>query len=178
MKKRILLVLTLSSLLWNCTNLKMRDYDQIFEDRGQPPVIVDYYATELIRPGSSWRVFLHARDKDGDMEYIAFMLYQAGFGYYSSDYTWLEGSDRGEFAGYVTLRTPAEWSLTSEKFTLTVLVRDRQRNRSESVKLPLGFGYVQPESIPEEWQAAAKHRLGRLVTNIQSLEKIGGGSAR
>ena len=34
------------------------------------PVIIDYYAAEVIRPGAVWRVYLHARDRNGDMRDI------------------------------------------------------------------------------------------------------------
>ncbi len=175
-QKRILLTLAMSFLLFGCADTQLRNYRQVFKERGQPPVIVDYYAAEVIRPGATWKIFLHANDEDGDMQYIAFTLFQSGFGYYSTDYTWLRGTDRRELAGYVILRTPVDRNLTVENFTLEVLVRDRQRNRSATIKLPLRFDYGQKEIIPEEWQVAAKHRLGALVTDIRSLEQIGEGS--
>jgi hypothetical protein len=100
------------------------------------------------------------------------MLFQTGFGYYATDYTRLTGKERKEFAGYVALRTPPEVSLTQDTFTMEVLVRDRQGNSSETIKLPLTFNQMERENIPDKWQAAAKNRLGVLVTEIQSTQQI------
>ena len=106
------------------------------------------------------------------MAYIATMLYQTGFGYYATDYTRLTGKERKKFAGYVALKTPPEASLTQDRFTMEVLVRDRQRNSSEIIKLPLTFGQVERENIPDTWQAVAKNRLGVVVTDVQSTQQI------
>jgi hypothetical protein len=152
--------------------LRIQDYDEVFEKQGQPPVLLDYYAAAVIRPGTTWKIYLEAKDKGGDMVDIATMLFQTGFGYYATDYTRLTGKERKEFAGYVALRTPPEVSLTQDTFTMEVLVRDRQGNSSETIKLPLTFNQMERENIPDKWQAAAKNRLGVLVTEIQSTQQI------
>jgi hypothetical protein len=172
MNKKKILFVALAVLICSCSKLEVKDYDQTFKDRGQPPVIVDYYAPDLIRPGTTWKIYLRAEDKDGDMVYVATMLYQEGFGYYATDYTRLEGKDRKGFAGYVSLKTFSDADLTSDQFTMEIMVRDNQGKRSNTVQLPLAFGYVNPAEIPMEWQDAAKHRLGVLVTRIQSVERM------
>jgi hypothetical protein len=55
---------------------------------------------------------------------------------------------------------------------MEVLIRDRQRNSSEIIKLPLSFGQVEQEKIPDKWEAVAKNRLGVVVTGIQSMQQI------
>jgi hypothetical protein len=55
---------------------------------------------------------------------------------------------------------------------MEILVRDRQRNSSEIIKLPLTFSQVERENIPDKWQAVTKNRLGVVVTDIQSMEQI------
>ena len=176
MNKKNILFGVLAVLICSCSKLEVKGYDQTFQDRGQPPVIVDYYAPDLVRPGTSWKIYLRAEDKDGDMVDVATMLYQEGFGYYATDYTRLEGKGRKKFAGYVLLKTPSEADLTSDQFTMEIMVRDSLGKRSDTVKLPLAFGYVNPAEIPTEWQDAAKHRLGVLVTRIQSVERMTEGS--
>jgi hypothetical protein len=163
MKMRIYFAFVLTFLVCSCSGLQMQNYDKVFEDKGQPPVLIDHYAAAVIR---------EAKDKDGDMVYIATMLYQTGFGYYATDYTRLTGKERKKFAGYVALRIPPKASLTQDKFTMEVLVRDRQRNSSEIIKLPLTFSQVERENIPDKWQAVAKNRLGVVVTDIQSMQQI------
>jgi hypothetical protein len=172
MKMRIYFTLGLTFLVCNCSGLQVQDYDQVFAEKGQPPVLIDYYAAAVIRPGTAWKIYLEAEDKDGDMAYIATMLYQTGFGYYATDYTRLTGNEKKEFAGYVALRTPPEASLTQDKFTMEVLVRDRQSNSSEIIKLPLTFSQVERENIPDKWQAVVKNRLGVMVTEVQSVQQI------
>ena len=169
---RIYFVLVLTFLVGGCSSLQIQDYDEVFEKQGQPPVLIDYYAAAVIRPGTTWEIYLEAKDKGGDMVDIATMLFQTGFGYYATDYTRLTGKERKEFAGYVALRTPPEVSLTQDTFTMEVLVRDRQGNSSETIKLPLTFSQMERENIPDKWQAAAKNRLGVLVTEVQSAQQI------
>ena len=172
MKMRIHFAFVLTFLMCSCSGLQMQNYDKVFEDKGQPPVLIDHYAAAVIRPGTTWKIYLEAKDMDGDMAYIATMLYQTGFGYYATDYTRLTGKERKEFAGYVALRTPPKASLTQDKFTMEVLVRDRQRNSSEIIKLPLTFSQVERENIPDKWQAVGKNRLGVVVTDIQNRQQI------
>jgi hypothetical protein len=176
MNKSILIVLMLAVPLFACTDLGIKDYDQVFKDKGHPPIILGYYAPEAIRPGATWKIYLRAEDEDGDMAYIATMLYQAGFGYYSTDYTRLEGKDKKQCFGYISLRTPSDINLTFDKFTMEIVLRDSQNNQSEIVRLPLTFAYHTEPGIPSEWQAAASHRLGRLVTGIQSMASMKEGS--
>ena len=176
MNNKNILVLILAVLFCSCSELKLKDYDETFKDRGQPPVIVDYYAPDLIRPGTTWKIYLKAEDEDGDMLYVATVLFQEGFGYYATDYTRLEGKDRKEFAGYISMRTPPDVGLTSDKFTMEIIVRDSRGKRSNAIQLPLAFGYAKPAEVPAGWQGAGQHRLGVLVTKIQSVERMTEGS--
>jgi len=168
MKKSALIALVLGVLLFSCSPLGIEDYDQVFKEKGHPPNIVDYYAPEVIRPRATWKIYLQAEDKDGDMAYVATMLYQAGFGYYARDFTRLEGKDRKKCAGYISLNTPSDARLTADKFTMEILVRDSQNNQSETIQLPLTFAdLTEPEIPPERWDAV-NHHLGTLVTRIQT----------
>ena len=176
MNKNVLRALMLGVLIFACSDLQIQDYDQVFKEKGQPPMIIRYYAPEAIRPGTAWKIYLQAEDKDGDMVYVATMLYQAGFGYYATDYTSLRGEDRKKCVGYISLRTPSDATLTADKFTMEILVRDSQNNQSETIQLPLTFAYLTQPEIPSEWQAAANHRLGVLVSKIQSTASMPEGS--
>jgi hypothetical protein len=172
MQMRIYFVLVLTFLVGSCSSLQLQDYDEVFEQQGQPPELIDYYAAAVIRPGTTWKIYLEAEDKNGDMVDITTMLFQKGFGYYATDYTRLTGKERKEFAGYIALRTPPEVSLTQDTFTMEVLVRDRRGNSSETIKLPLTFSQEEQENIPEKWQTVVKKRLGVLVTEVQSTQQI------
>jgi hypothetical protein len=142
---------------------------------GEPPVISDSYAPKSVRPGASWRVYLKAQDVDGDMKDIAAVLWQAGVGYYSTSVTLIRGEDRKDFAGYLFLTTPADSSLMWDEFKLTVLVRDCQGNKSESIDLPMRFDLASTEKLPGEWQMAANHRLGAIMIDIESSQRFNSG---
>ena len=137
-------------------------------DTGHPPIILATYAPEVIRPGAVWRVYLKATDADGDMKDIAAVMRQTGFGYYSTDITWIKKGDAKEVAGYLYLNTPVDPTLLSDRFILTLLVEDRQGHKSEPVKVPFHFDYVEAEKLPESWQAVAENRLGGILIKIQS----------
>jgi len=92
------------------------------QDRGSAPVIVDYYAAKVIRPGDTWQIFLRAVDPYGDMSDIAVVLWQARVGTYPTEVTRLKGDDRKEFSGYLFLSTPNDSNLDD-------FVRSRQTAR-------------------------------------------------
>jgi hypothetical protein len=141
---------------------------------GVPPVILDSYAAEKIRPGASWRVYLEAQDEDGDIHYIAAQLFQPGVGYYPTSFTYIKGADRAGFAGYIYLNTPADYLLLADNFRLDLILRDCEENRSEPVSLPLRFDNLpsyQPQEVPEKWQRAANDELGVIMVDIISSER-------
>jgi len=80
LKMRFSFAFILTLLVCSCSGLQLQDYDEVFEKKGQSPVLIDYYAAAVIRPGSTWKIYLKAKDPDGDMAYIATMLFQGGFG--------------------------------------------------------------------------------------------------
>jgi hypothetical protein len=137
--------------------------------QGKPPVVLDAYAAKVIRPGDTWLIFLRAEDPDGDMKSITAVLWQAGVGYYPPQGDMLKAEDAGKFSGYLFMMTPTDFNLNWDEFELTLIIRDRQGNRSQPLKLPLTFdmGAAQ-QQIPEKWQEAAKHRIASLAFNIES----------
>ena len=68
--KRLLIAIACSLIVWGCgaSTQYGRETQVVNPDA---PVIIDYYAAEVIRPGATWRVYLHAKDKNGDMRDIA-----------------------------------------------------------------------------------------------------------
>jgi hypothetical protein len=134
---------------------------------GQPPIILAHYAASKIKPGATWRVFLHARDVDGDMKDITAMLLEPGNVISPVSFTRIkEVKDRAEFRGYLYLNIPRSASLIGRKFFIKVQVRDQETNRSEAVKIPLTFANVPKEDIPEKWQTAANHSLGGIMIDF------------
>jgi hypothetical protein len=174
MLKNTVMVMALAGILFGCAS-SSKQTTKPPKPTGQPPVIVDYYAEPVIRPGETWKFYLQAHDKDGDMKYIAALLFQAGVGYYPTSATYLGEEDRGEVSGYVFLVTPSNQDLASDRLELTIVVWDQQGNSSKAVKLQLAFGYESTENIPPKWLLADKNSLGSMRFNIRSP---GGGGDR
>jgi hypothetical protein len=167
MLKRALMTLALSLIIWGCgTSTQYETETQVVNP--DAPVIIDYYAAEVIRPGTTWRVYLHAKDTNGDMRDIVVRLLQTGAASAGTSTTRIEGKHSGEVAGYLALRTPRDTNLRRDRFTLRVLVRDREGNRSETIEVPLGFDNVPPAEIPEKWEEIADRRLGFIMITIES----------
>ena len=170
MLKRILIAIGLSLMVWGCGAFTQYG-------AGTPavnpdaPVIIDYYAAEVISPGETWRVYLHAQDSDGDMRDIASVLSQKGHTPYPTAVTTVDRKNAKEVAGFLFLRTPVDRNLWRDRFNLRVVVRDSQGNRSERVEIPLRFGNVSPAETPEKWVKIADNSLGALQITIQSSEE-------
>ena len=172
MLKKVSIVIPLILLLAGCTTCR-GVAQKTGEGTGEPPVILDSYAAEYIRPGATWRVYLKAKDADGDIHYIAAQLWQAGVGYYPTSFTFSKGDDREGFAGYLILTTPADRRLLPDIFKLEVLLRDCEGNKSESLYIPLNFDLktnFKTQPVPEKWQAAAQRQLGIIHVDIISSE--------
>ena len=169
MLKNYLLLISLIFLIAGCTTCKGV---KTAAGGGEPPVILDSYGSESVRPGATWRVFLKAKDPDGDIQSIITQLSQPGIGYYPTDFTYIKGSDREGFAGYLILRTPRDYNLLQEYVEVKLTLLDCEGNKSEPVKLTLRFdnkaGYG-PQEVPDKWQEAAKNKLGTIMVEIRSV---------
>jgi len=169
MVKKSLLVILLFVLVSGCTTCKGV---KTTPDGGEPPVILDSYAAESVRPGATWRVFLEAQDADGDIQSIIAQVVQPGIGYYPVDFTYIKEADRAGFAGYLILRTPRDSNLLQEYVEVTLTLLDCEGNKSEPVKFTLRFdlkSIYEPQEVPEKWQAAAQRQLGTIMVEIRSV---------
>src|SRR5210317_765121 len=178
MWKKNVLVILLLFFLAGCTACKGVKSG---EGGDEPPMILDSYAAESVRPGATWRVFLKAQDADGDMHSIITQLVQPGIGYYPPDFTYIKEADREGFAGYLILRTPNDYWLLQEYVEATITIQDCEGNKSEPVNFTLrfdnksGFG---PQEVPEKWQTAANRKLGTIMVEIRSIVQDNQGEDR
>ena len=178
MWKKNVLVILLLFLVAGCTICKGVKSG---EGGDEPPMILDSYAAESVRPGATWRVFLKAQDADGDMHSIITQLVQPGIGYYPPDFTYIKGAEREGFAGYLILTTPPDYWLLQEYVEATITIQDCEGNKSEPVNFTLRFdnksGYG-PQEVPEKWQMAAKRKLGTIMVQIRSIVQDNQGEDR
>jgi len=153
---------------------------------GTPPVIEAYYAPKSVAPGSTWNIYLRAKDPDRDMLYIACMPYETGYGPLDTAEIPLKGDDRAEFSGYVAMPIPAfdPISAAGMNFTMTILIRDQQGNASKSIQLSFTLSYAPAggsgQAVPPQWQAAANHHLGDILVDPSLFTDSGvqGGGSR
>ena len=171
MWKKNVLVILLLFLVAGCTTCKGV---KTGEGGDEPPIILDSYAAESVRPGATWRVFLKVQDADGDIHSIITQLVQPGIGYYPPDFTYIKEGDREGFAGYLILRTPRDPNLVMlrEYVEATLTLQDCEGNKSEPVTLTLRFDYKSdfgPQEVPEKWQMAANNKIGTIMVDIESV---------
>ncbi len=169
MLKENVLIILLLFLVAGCTTCKAA---KTGEGGDEPPIVLDSYAAESVRPGATWRIFLEVQDADGDIHSIITQLVQPGIGYYPPDFTYIKEADREGFAGYLILRTPQDYWLLQEYVEATLTVQDCEGNKSEPVNFIIrfdnksGFG---PQEVPEKWQVAANKKLGTIMVEITSV---------
>jgi hypothetical protein len=113
-------------------------------------------------------IFIRAEDPDGEMKTIAAVLWQAGVGYYPTEVSMLKAEDGKQFSGYLCMKTPTGLNLNWDEFELTLIVRDRQMNGSQPIKLAVTFDQAANQVIPEKWQEAANHQIASLMFDIES----------
>jgi hypothetical protein len=171
MKKRIYLVLGLSALIWGCATFT--NCEKISTSgKGQPPVILDSFAVSEIRPGESWRVYIRAKDPDGDMMETIQIIIRGDSGPFKTTFSPLHAKYRADMNGYFFLRTPpstqADYTrLGNMGLTLRMSIRDCQNN--EQVEFPLRFTPKASHDLPPEWNEVADLSLGAIMFDLTTI---------
>ncbi len=101
------------------------------------PVIVNAYASKEVRQGDTWKVFLQARDEDGDMNRILCTLEQPGVGVQPVSFIKIREGRRGSLSGYIFLNTGGAFGSPFASCRLTVQIQDQKDNVSNSVSFSL-----------------------------------------
>jgi hypothetical protein len=161
--KRYLLLLVLTTTIIGCGEL----WKSGTIDLGNKPVIVDSYAPQNVKPGEVWKILLKAEDKDGDMKDIVAKISPAGRSFFTYSITLIHEGERGQFAGYLFVKTPPSPYLRGQMFHLTIFIRDKQGRKSDPIGLLLHFnGRSETEfTLPGNWQFASTNRLGGIFSD-------------
>ena len=118
--------------------------------KGEPPVIIQSFASKQLAAGDTWKIFLIASDADGNMKHIVSTVSQPGVGE-SVSYTRIKREDEREFSGYIYLNTfdaPNYSALNSTTLTLTVQIKDTAGNISKPQVFPLSFNATVTQEPP------------------------------
>ena len=180
MNKKIYVLLALSILISGCASFTRCETTST-SDKGQPPVILDSYAPSQIRPGATWRVYLRAKDPDGDMKQMIQVLMRGESGPFKTTFAPLKAEYSAEMGGYFFLRTPSPAQADYDRLgflgiTLRIALLDCQKNKSEYVEFPLHFTFEAAHDLPSEWQDVADISLGAIMFDLgDMLNKSRGG---
>ena len=167
MNRTLLTILVLSSLFLVIAS-PGQSFASAGESKGQQPVIVDSYAASTVRPGNSWRVYLRAKDDDGNMKSIVATLAGPGSGSLQTSITWLKKKYHQELAGYLFLRIPVDSGILSRTYVLQVFIRDSKETKSETVEFPLSFDLKKKaEKVPAELQDVKDSKIVAIMIEIR-----------
>ncbi|NWF55829.1 MAG: hypothetical protein HXY45_13655 [Syntrophaceae bacterium] len=109
------------------------------ENQPGVPVITHCFASEEIRPGDTWKLYLRAEDSDGDMKNIICHIRQPGRGSYPVCFLKIPEGQRRELSGFLFLNTAGSQGMAFINLALQIEIQDRAGNTSLPISLSLSF---------------------------------------
>jgi len=150
-----LLIVALSLLILGCGEL----WKLVPIEPGSKPVISDAFAPQKVKPGTGWKIFLKAEDKDGDMKDIVVSISPASQSFLTYSFASIREEERGSLAGYLFIKTPPSPYLQNQIFHLAISIRDKTEQKSDSLGFLLSFTSESDVELPEKWRQASENRL-------------------
>ena len=139
------------------------------------PVITQAFASNELRAGDTWKVYLKSSEPDGDMRYIVSTLYQPGWGDYPVSRTKIQEENRKDLDGYIYLNTliPGGYNfLNFYTITLTVQIQDKAGHYSKPMEFSL---YFDPRATMQEEPPTGvfkEQALGPIMVNLHPFESV------
>jgi hypothetical protein len=169
MKRTWLAVLALSLFFVGCMAqepLRVRE-----EKYGKNvPVVTNSFASKEMRPGDTWKVYLAAKDEDGDMKNILCSVDQPGVGTYPISITRIKTEDQKEFSGYIYLFTGRVAGLFNMvNLTLNVQIEDQAGHHSAPVSFPLSMNTRYSQEPPPK-DAFKEKDLGPIMIQLRTAQ--------
>ena len=161
--KRYFTILALVASLAGCGEL----WKLVPIDPGHRPVILDSYAPQNVKPGTIWKIFVEAEDKDGDMKKIVAAIAAGPQSFLTYSFVSIQEEEREHLSGYIFVKTPRSPSLQGKMFHLTIFVQDKEGRKSKSVAFLLHFtGESETEfDLSDKWQNASANKLGGIFSD-------------
>ncbi len=106
------------------------------------PVITHAFAVDKGHYGYIWKIYIQAEAPTGNMDKIAVVVDQTGYGYYPTDWIILKPRYRKHFTGYLQWNTFSSKSSYLPEWTqiaVKVSVFDKTGNESNEVVFPFTF---------------------------------------
>jgi len=137
---------------------------------GSPPVITHWYASEELHHGDIWKIYLEAKDLDGDMRQFVCIFNQLGYGQYFPDYVVIKKGHREALRGYLRFFSTGGDGLSLPEWTqlsLTVLIRDNGGNTSNKVVFPLVLSRGAKQGPPPPpFDTGPLDKLGTIIVQL------------
>jgi hypothetical protein len=135
---------------------------------GSPPVIIHSFASEKLSHGDTWRIYLEAKDPDGDMREIVYTVGGAWAGG-RVNYIRIKKGKRADLVGYLECFTSSPATAVADwtALTLTLYIRDKRGNASEKVVFSVALTRgVKQASPPSPFDVAGLKSLGTISVRL------------
>ncbi len=136
------------------------------------PVITHAFAVTKGYYGYVWKIYLEAKDPDGQMLAILSTVDEVGYGPYPTDWIYLSHKYQKEFKGYIQWNTFSsntsylpEWT----QITLKVSVVDKAGRISNQVVFPFTFEITPGQysyKVPAPFDQGNLPRLGYIMVDL------------
>lgn len=141
------------------------------------PIFTQSFASQEIRPGDTWKIYINASDSSGKMKYIYAEIHQPGGLPYPVSMTRIRPENRKELSGYIYLNTiTAGRPMDFVILKLVVHLGDGAGNFSEPAIFPLEFS---PRAVQSSVPAGAfkENNLGPVMIRLRSMGDDGKSSS-
>ena len=139
----------------------------------EAPIITCTFAVDRGHYGYILKIYIEAEDPNGDMDKIAVVVHQMGYGHYPTDWIMLKPQYREHFIGYLQWNTFSsktsflpEWT----RITMRVSIFDKAGNESNEVVFPFTFeSGVKNQyeyQLPAPFDQSDIPRLGHIMVDL------------
>jgi hypothetical protein len=154
---------------WSCAG-GMQTGTQGEKRTPAPPVILQAFAAKSVRPGGTWKVYLNAKDPEGEMKYIAATLYQPGIGTTPVSRTRITLENQKELNGYVYWNAPPWGNIEFSNLTLSLDIQDKGGQHSRTVEFPVTLSTYSPQEAPPPG-IFQENNLGPIMIRLRTIEE-------
>ena len=166
MLKRLFAVSTLLFLITGCASMASMEVKE--QKYGKSiPVITQSFASPMVKPGETWKVYLKASDPDGDIKALYATVFQYGMGTYPLSITRIKEGDGKDLSGYFYINTGNDYAMNFQNLIITVSIQDKAGHFSKSAVFPLAFNAGSVQEAPPKGVFQEKD-LGPIMVTLQS----------
>ncbi len=136
------------------------------------PIITHAFAVDKGHYGDIWKIYIETEDPDGDMDKIAVVVDQTGYGHYPTEWIFLKPEFGKHLMGYLQWNTfSSKTSILPEgtQITVKVSVLDKAGNESNQVVFPFTFesgSRNQGDLPPAPFDKGDIPRLGNIMIDL------------